>query len=231
MYKFFTTLEKEEFIQVDNRYPIAILGLVSKKDITPYGGEWNSGYIIALQNTEIETIYGIYPMPIHSTAVFPLGIILSIETTGCWILFSKDSTPMQVNGPIESVGRLKYIDGARDSIVIQPPKVGLPCLNIMYFPPSINQHSHTHPSLRVAVVMQGIGTCDVAEDKYDLVVGSLLVMTEDITHAFQSKTDLVVATYHPDSENGPTDEAHPMISRTYVNNKPVIESMPEIVTK
>ncbi len=232
MYKFFNSLCKHEALIVENVHPVLILGIVENFDFSEYKKtRWKSAYIISLESGSVETLFGLYAIAKNSTAVIPLNIINTTTLAQSWVILSEEDIPFQINGPIESDGRLKYIDGAKDSIAIHPPKMGLPCLNVMYFPAGINQHSHTHPSLRCAIVIEGEGSCDVGGESYELRTGGFLIMEENIDHAFYSKTRLVVVTYHPDSENGPTDEAHPMISRTYVDNKPVLQSRPDIQTK
>lgn len=124
-----------------------------------------------------------------------------------------------IGGPVESKGRLKYIDGCTDSLLIPPVKLGDPCLNALFFPPNIDQTSHTHPSMRVGMVVAGAGRCVTPEKTYDLIPGMVFIIHEDGVHKFQTKdnTELVVIAYHPDSDVGPKDEDHPMINRTIVN--------------
>ena len=62
-------------------------------------------------------------------------------------------------GPVEQVGRLKYIDGCTDSLLIPPVRKGDPCLNHLHFPIGINQTMHTHPSIRIGLVYRGAGDC------------------------------------------------------------------------
>ena len=49
---------------------------------------------------------------------------------------------------LETVGRLRYIDGCSDTLLICPPRVGEPCLNHLHIPPHTDQTPHTHPSAR-----------------------------------------------------------------------------------
>jgi len=135
-------------------------------------------------------------------------------------------------GPIESLGRLKYIDGCTDSLLIPPVKLGDPCLNALFFPRNINQTQHTHPSMRVGIVIRGKGECITPEGNIPLVAGLIFIIHEDGLHSF--KTDehsgMVVIAYHPDSDFGPTDEEHPMINRTIVEGVSA-KDIPEIQTK
>ena len=54
-----------------------------------------------------------------------------------------------IGGEIEDKGRLRYIDGCTDSLLIPPVKKGDPCLNHLHFPKNITQTPHTHPSHRI----------------------------------------------------------------------------------
>ncbi|MBL7998327.1 MAG: cupin domain-containing protein, partial [Candidatus Kapabacteria bacterium] len=69
------------------------------------------------------------------------------------------SGQFMLGGPIEQKGRLKYIDGCTDSLLIPPVKYGDPCLNALYFPAGIDQTAHTHPSMRVGMIVSGKGEC------------------------------------------------------------------------
>ena len=64
-----------------------------------------------------------------------------------------------MGGPLEENGRLAYIDGCTDSLLLSPAIKGAPCLNHLHFPPSILQTQHTHPSGRSGIVVRGRGTC------------------------------------------------------------------------
>lgn len=128
-----------------------------------------------------------------------------------------------IGGPAEQEGRLKYIDGCTDSVLIHPPKIGDPCVNLLYFPPGIDQTPHTHPSIRVGTVLSGHGRCHYWEDgiekTVDLVPGMIWCIHTDGVHKFSTPygAHLRVMPYHPDSDTGPNDEDHPMLNRTMVN--------------
>lgn len=129
-----------------------------------------------------------------------------------------------MGGPIEHEGRLKYIDGCTDSLLAAPLKWGDPCLNLLYFPPDIDQTAHTHPSDRIGMVLSGKGRCVHTDDEgnetvTDLVPGMLFCIHTDGSHKFQTPygEHMRVLAYHPDSDFGPKDEEHPMINRTLVD--------------
>jgi hypothetical protein len=137
-------------------------------------------------------------------------------------------------GPIEDKGRLKYIDGCTDSLLISPVKKGQPCLNHLHFPEEINQTQHTHPTHRIGIVASGYGECITPFGNLPLEPEMIFVIKAwdgvqidkgldgEIypigQHAFQTfDAPMNVIAFHPDSDFGPEDEFHPMINRTIVN--------------
>ena len=123
-----------------------------------------------------------------------------------------------IGGPVEARGRLKYIDGCTDSLLIAPVKMGDPCLNLLYFPPGIDQTSHTHPSDRIGVVFSGRGECETPEGIIPLEPGVMFRIPYEGHHKFRTEdSEMRVIAYHPDSDFGPQDENHPMINRTIVD--------------
>ena len=139
-----------------------------------------------------------------------------------------------LGGSIEDRGRLKYIDGCSDSLLIAPVKMGDPCLNHLHFPPKIDQTQHTHPSHRIGIVAKGNGECKTPFGNLPLVKGMIFVIKEwnnkDFAegldgntypvgaHSFETFDESMdVIAFHPDSDFGATDVNHPMINRTYVD--------------
>lgn len=127
-------------------------------------------------------------------------------------------TMNMVGGPVEDKGRLKYIDGCTDSLLIPPVKKGDPCLNSLHFPEGIDQTMHTHPSMRVGMVSKGDGVCITPEKETPLYTGQVFIIHEEGEHKFRTEKgqQMTVIAYHPDSDFGPEDEEHPMINRTIV---------------
>ena len=123
-----------------------------------------------------------------------------------------------IGGPIESTGRLKYIDGCTDTLLVPPVKRGDACLNALFFPAGIDQTLHTHPSIRAGIVASGYGVCRDEFSTVPLSPRGVFVIDKDAIHGFRtdSTTGMVVIAYHPDSDFGPIDEDHPMINRTFV---------------
>jgi quercetin dioxygenase-like cupin family protein len=126
-----------------------------------------------------------------------------------------------IGGPVEQRGRLKYIDGCTDSLLIPPVMMGDACLNLLYFPPGVRQTHHTHPSMRVGMVIRGRGECTTPAGPIPLVPGRVFVIPADGIHGFVTyDSEMAVIAYHPDSDYGPTHELHPMINRTIVDGRP-----------
>ena len=137
-------------------------------------------------------------------------------------------------GVIEDTGRLTYIDGCSDTILVSPPRQGDPVFNFLHFPPGIQQTVHSHPSIRLGVVARGEGHAfgparadgrHGAQWQQPLRPGAVFLLQPHELHAFRTTGDggeqdgnehgMDVIAYHPDSDWGPTDGVHPMLNRTY----------------
>ena len=122
-----------------------------------------------------------------------------------------------VIGKTESVGRLSYIDGCSDSMLVYPPRFGDPSLNFLHFPEDINQSFHTHPSVRIGCVIEGDGYSNLKNKEINLTEGCLFCLEEQELHRFRTEnSNMNIIAYHPDGEWGPTDENHTMLNRTYI---------------
>ena len=122
-----------------------------------------------------------------------------------------------VGGPIESRGRLRYMDGCTDTLLLPPVVRGDPCLNLLCIPPATRQQRHTHPSLRAGVIVSGRGQCVTRTGATRLTPGLAFVIPAHAEHCFVTDDEpLVVIAWHPDSDTGPVDDDHPMINRTQV---------------
>lgn len=146
---------------------------------------------------------------------------------------TKFSSYFTVGGPVEKIGRLNYIDGCTDSLLIPPVKMGDPCFNHLHFPIEIDQTMHTHPSHRIGMVISGNGICKTPFGNLELKKGMIFIIKEydgfsiskgvdgndypNGLHAFKTENDTMnVVAFHPDSDFGATDQFHPMINRTIV---------------
>ena len=142
---------------------------------------------------------------------------------GLLVVSSEHTAMFAVGGPIEAQGRLPYIDGCTDSLLVAPPTWGDPCLNHLHFPPRILQTQHTHPSARVGAVVRGQGVCVYIDDcgrrcQAALVPGVVFVIPADAVHSFQTfESSMDVVAWHPDSDFGPQPDDHPMVNKTLVD--------------
>ena len=124
----------------------------------------------------------------------------------------------QLGGPLEAEGRLRYIDGCTDSLLLGPLVCGDPCLNFLHLPEASQQSMHVHPSLRAGVVLSGEGVCVTEHGEFPLRRGTGFVIDAHTRHAFRPRRGaLRVAAFHPDSDTGPTHENHPMLNRTWLD--------------
>lgn len=136
-----------------------------------------------------------------------------------------------IGGAIEPVGRLGYINGGTDNVLIPPIMLGNPCLNALYFPPGVDQTSHTHPSYRLVMVIEGSGECETPDSNIQLEPGISIFIPPNSLHKFRTTNDkLTVVCFHPDSDTGFTHTDHPMLKRTMVSGISA-SNLPEIHTK
>lgn len=137
-----------------------------------------------------------------------------------------------IGGAIELTGgRLGYINGGTDSVLIPPIMQGDPCLNILYFPPEVDQTAHTHTSYRMVMVVEGSGECETPEGITSLQPGIALFIPANSLHKFRTTEDkLTVICFHPDSDTGFTHVDHPMLKRTIVSGMSA-SNLPEIQTR
>ncbi len=131
-----------------------------------------------------------------------------------------------MGGPIETCGRLRYIDGCSDTLLCAPPIQGDPCLNLLHFPATIEQTAHTHPSTRAGMIARGHGCCHSGAKEIELLPGMIFYIGRDTEHRFSTRDqELDVIAYHPDSDWGPTHEQHPMVNRTWVDGQKIDNSI------
>lgn len=129
-----------------------------------------------------------------------------------------------IGGPIENTGRLRYIDGCSDTLLISPTVKGDPCLNFLKLPPNTNQTSHVHPSFRLGVIVSGSGHCDGPSHTQTLTAGKIFYIPANCEHRFRTQNQsLSVIAFHPDSDFGPWDDDHPMVNKTIVDGTPAAQ--------
>jgi quercetin dioxygenase-like cupin family protein len=141
----------------------------------------------------------------------------TLEASGRAIVFSRRGVRglFMIGGPVEAEGRLRYIDGCTDTLLVPPVVRGDPCLNLLHIPPWTRQSAHTHPSYRVGVIASGRGRCVTPTSTTPLLPGMAFHIPASAEHAFFTDDEaLRVIAWHPDSDTGPVDDDHPMINRT-----------------
>lgn len=123
-----------------------------------------------------------------------------------------------VGGPIESSGRLCYIDGCSVSQLVPPARLGDPTFQQLVFPPGVDQSQHIHPTIRLGMVISGSGHCRTPDGILrPLRTGDAFMLEERFQHSFVTdRESMSVIAFHPDSDVGPTDDNHPMLSRTFI---------------
>ena len=216
-----------EIAQLDRRFPSYLSGLDGGlgKSVTLPAGDTHFGLVQrGLASIEHPALPFAVLRP-GTPFCAPGGATITADTRDAQVVIvSREDwhgLPM-VGGVLENEGRLKYIDGCTDSLLVPPVKMGDPCLNLLYFPPGIEQTMHTHPSDRIGVILSGRGVCravnDGAEERIDLEPGMLFCIHAGGEHAFSTDdSELRVLAYHPESDFGPTDDEHPMLNRTIID--------------
>jgi hypothetical protein len=216
--------------QTSEAHPHRFYGFKSGRVLDlPLDGSTAFGFV---QHGDVAVVPTAGPL-IGKTLVVHTGMYFSIAWS-CWILGGQGFVVERVGfhgtfmtgGPIEPIGRLRYIDGCTDSLLIAPIKHGDACLNFLHFPAHIAQTRHTHPSNRVGIVTRGSGRCVVpTEDDgsgpdvtIPLTAGMVFIIPTDGQHSFFTDDEgMDVIAFHPDSDFGATDQFHPMVQRTMID--------------
>ena len=165
---------------------------------------------------ELQAHIDLYPK-MYFSCCGKTQIVFSRDSVG-FIICSRDEKPFFHLGRLEQgEGRLKYIDGCTDSLLISPVKRGMPCLNHLHFPKGIKQTFHTHPSYRAGIVAYGKGYAETKNGYYQIMRGDSWYIPKGEVHRFiTEEMEMGVIAYHPDSDFGPVDENHPMINKTII---------------
>jgi quercetin dioxygenase-like cupin family protein len=198
----------------DQQFPTAFHAW-NEKSLTLKPNGTHFGYVYRGQ-TVLQTPFGEFRLRERMYFCVPDGFVVN-GGTGVIISRLGFKGIFSLGGIIENQGRLRYIDGCTDTLLIAPLLQGDPCLNALFFPPNITQTPHTHPSVRVGMVAQGSGECVLPDGVIALNAGKAFIIPPDTLHSFNTQTnEMIVIAYHPDSDFGATNENHPMINRTMV---------------
>jgi quercetin dioxygenase-like cupin family protein len=177
--------------------------------------------IIAIQGDGDELIpvaaNTVFSMPSRKFQPF-VADVFDDQEANLWLFYIGGFVGQQVGGvKVEKKGRLKYIDGCTDSVLIPNPKLGDPVLNHLHFPAGIDQTFHTHPSIRLGIVLRGNGVASFPDGEHALATGDIFCLEVGERHRFRTPDEgMDIIAFHPDSDMGPTDEDHPMINRTII---------------
>jgi quercetin dioxygenase-like cupin family protein len=173
---------------------------------------------------EVESTFAGRPVTFSAGTYFttPAGASLTLGAGARVACFQREGfRAYETVGVVEKSGRLRYIDGCWDSVLVSPPRMGDACLNALWVPQGVHQTMHTHPSTRAGVLVRADGQCDTDDGAHPLQDGMIFFLPKDVRHKF--RTDLGQAqgislvAYHPDSDTGPSDDEHPMLNRTMVD--------------
>lgn len=211
----------EDFADVDSRFPSGFLSWstdADAKQTIELGPDATHFGFVHSGSIDIEGSSGSFSL--KSGMYFSLPGAVQLTVCGAGFIASRIEFLgfFQIGGPIEERGRLEYIDGCSDSLLISPVTLGDPCLNFLYLPPGTEQTQHTHPSCRLGMIVGGSGECRTAERVLPLRPGLAFQIAPDAIHSFHTRSDaLQVIAWHPDSDCGPSNYDHPMINRTIID--------------
>jgi quercetin dioxygenase-like cupin family protein len=147
------------------------------------------------------------------------------ENTKVWVVERFGFRCLPMVGQLEENGRLSYIDGCSDTVLVPMPRMGDPVLNYLHFPDGILQTQHTHPSIRFGLVVKGSGVAWQEKSgtkegwEIPLTPGCMFLLPEQELHSFKTNDcEMDIVAFHPDSDTGPTDENHAMINRMHIDH-------------
>jgi mannose-6-phosphate isomerase-like protein (cupin superfamily) len=180
-----------------------------------------SGQLVVCHAGDVRTLragyYGVFPGRIELLTGDGAALVVSA--------LGYKAMPMS-GGPIEETGRLRYIDNCKNTVLLPPPVKGEPCLNFLDLCPGVTQTPHTHPSIRIGIILRGNGACGTDGPTLPLSTGTLFIIPPETLHSFQSQDEpLKIVIYHPDSVDGPTHTSNTMLNNTFVGGKTAQEML------
>lgn len=211
-------LQPDQPILIQDRTIAHITFAVAKEEPLKVDLNIGSHWVMALQGelkSENFSLKGNFAAVVNEAFEIKATALLVVHTLGY------RSTEQRFSLLSETpTGNLSYIDGCSNSNLIDPARNGEPCLNYLYFPPRIRQTFHTHPTYRIGLVLGGDGVADFDYEQVRLNPTRAFVLGRHERHRFFTMNDpMALMVFHPDSEDGPRDEANPMKTRTYINDR------------
>lgn len=162
-------------------------------------------------------------MPLPEGYHFCVNGAATVESYGTGIVSSAEGFAgmNQFGGPLENEGRLRYVDGCSNSLLVHPLRKGDPCFHHLHLEPHTKERPHTHPSLRTLVVYRGEGEAIVPGlGTVHIKRGDAFVIEPNCAHSFNTgEVGMSLVTYHPDSVVGYTDDNNPMLNNTISDGK------------
>lgn len=210
--------------QLDSMYPTANWMLNHQTQTLPEYTKWGSLYGYSFGNSTIAI--GNKTHQLEGNQYFSLFVgnnsVIADAVDQLFLVVKLGYKCQNTVGWAEEKGRLSYIDGCTDSLLVYPPRQGDPSLNLLHFPSGVDQSYHTHPSIRIGCVINGQGVADTRKDgtqlSHNLGTGVNFCLEENELHRFRtSASSMTVIAWHPDGDWGPTDHNHTMLNRTYIS--------------
>lgn len=205
------------FDEVESSLPSRLLGYTTETLDSSFGSKFSTIYGYVQEETiTILTKNNVWP-DVPKGFYFCIVGEFKIKGKGSCVLFERIGVRgiFQIGGPLENIGRVAYISGCSDSLLVFPPRMGDPCMNCLWFPKNVRQTMHIHPTVRFAIVTKGNGRCITPEGELPLKEGYVFKLKAMSQHCFfTDQEEMTIVTYHPDSDWGPTDDQHPMLNKT-----------------
>ena len=229
-------LSKFDFPNCPSQFSLRSWEIGSENASTEIGAHQHFGFVVAgrmklvFNGLEFPLVAGMYfSVPGRAEIVRDLSCVdkeeqeqhTNMPANGILISQANYKGLFQIGGPIETIGRLNYIDGCSDTLLISPVRKGDACLNFLHLPAGTDQTSHTHPSFRFGTIVDGEGYCESDNGVEHLTPGKIFYIPPEGRHRFRTEDkSLSVIAFHPDSDFGPDDYDHPMVNKTIVNGTP-----------
>lgn len=205
------------FGQVDGWRPVTMgdVQVVAWRGVYGHDGR-GTAFVVAMESATVGVEFGSFSLCATGHAVVPVPA--SVEGGSGLVITDRSHRGLfVVGGPTEPAGRLAYIDGCSDTLLVPPVSRGDPCLNLLHLPAGVVQSDHDHPGVRAGMILDGEGRCVLGDGTvFSLTKGVIFVLGSGVTHRFETRlVPMSVVAWHPDSDFGPTDDDHPMLNRTF----------------